>query len=159
MIEFPCNFIENKTQSFKVFKMPSGDEIREALRNLRPPPTHNSSTQLVNIPRFYREEFKKFYQHFSTCPVCKIRNHENYLVDFYFSDDLEKIKIKQQMLDLLRQLENFKENIILGIPCCSCFERLFNTKNNEAGINGDPVSVRSQLMAELREILSDRRID
>jgi len=137
--------------------MPSGDEIREALRNLRPPPT--SPNYLTRIPRFYLEEFKKFYQHFSTCPVCKIRNHENYLVDFYFSDDLDKIKIKHQMLDLLRQLENFKGKISLGIPCCSCFELMFNLKSNEGGIIESPTSIRSQLMAELREILSARRTD
>ena len=114
--------------------MPTGDEIRQALRNLRPPPTRH--IQIENIPRLYRkempgrEEFEKFYEHFSTCPACKVRNHESYLEDFYFSDDPEKLKIKEQMLNLFEQLENYLDNITLGIPCCSCFELMFQNNKN-----------------------------
>ena len=142
--------------------MPTNDEIRQALRNLRPPPTGHM--QIENIPRLYRkempgrEEFEKFYEHFSTCPVCKIRNHESYLEDFYFSDVIEKVKIKQQLLNLLSQLENYLDNISVGIPCCSCYELMFQTKN-EGMVIGYPTSLRSQLMAELREIFYGRRID
>lgn len=74
------------------------------------------------------EEFKEFYSLFSTCPVCGRRNHENYLIRFYFSEDSSNITLKERLLTCYDRLEyRHEDNIRLGIPCCSCFSRFFKT--------------------------------
>lgn len=95
--------------------------------------------------------FNKFIEHFKVCPVCNTHNHLNYLEDFYFSNEIEKIKIKKQLFSILDNLEYFSKNIMIGIPCCSCFQEIFQEilKDN---------TFRNQIMEELREIYRLRRI-
>ena len=74
----------------------------------------------------------KFMEHFAFCPMCKTENHVTYLKKFYFSKKRNDIELKNQLLKLMVLSECFDElyynKIILGIPCCDCFQSFFTEK-------------------------------
>jgi len=78
-----------------------------------------------------RKELAEFLTFFKYCPICNSKNHTSYLKRFYFSNDKNKIKIKQQLLELMRRSVDFKKRyynrIIFGIPCCECFDKYCKT--------------------------------
>jgi GTPase SAR1 family protein len=77
-----------------------------------------------------RKELSEFLNFFKYCPICNSRNHSSYLKRFYFSKDKNKIKIKNQLLELIcgsRDFNNKNYNITLGIPCCECFQKYCKT--------------------------------
>ena len=79
----------------------------------------------------YDATFKNFIDFFSICPVCGKRNHFNYLKKFFYSRNEESIRIKNSLLYLIDESNDFDEyrNVEIGIPCCKCFEHLFGVKN------------------------------
>ncbi len=83
----------------------------------------------IFIPR-EDSEFKKFLQYFSICPICKKKNHYDALKKFYYSRDPSLMKLKEILLDLIEESENFNDfyynEINIGIPCCKCFELYFD---------------------------------
>ena len=83
----------------------------------------------------------QFMEHFASCPICKKENHLNYLKKFYFSKNRKTIELKKQLLKLMEISEDFdrffSNNIILGIPCCNCFQVFFNEKAPALGNIGD----------------------
>jgi len=94
----------------------------------------------------------KFIEHFDTCPICKCSNHLNYLEEFYFTADPQKVKMKQQLLNLLVNLDEEDKNLTVGIPCCSCFKEIFEEP-------GNPQNLRNAIMEELRRLFHTRRIE
>jgi len=74
-------------------------------------------------------DFEGFMKSFSVCPICRSKNHYNYLKRFYFAKKHEKLKIKESLLKLMDQSKDFEINyhnkIKLGIPCCKCFKNYF----------------------------------
>jgi len=83
----------------------------------------------------------QFMKYFASCPICKKENHLNYLKKFYFSKNRKTIELKKQLLKLMEISEDFyrffSNNIILGIPCCNCFQVFFNEKAPALGNIGD----------------------
>jgi len=81
----------------------------------------------------YDTKFKNFIDFFSICPVCKRKNHFNYLKKFFYSRNEESIRLKDTLLFMIDQLNDlddfYSKNIEIGIPCCKCFEQLFGVKN------------------------------
>ena len=79
----------------------------------------------------YDKYFKNFLRRFGVCPICKAKNHENYLKRFYFSLKPEFRNIKEQFLDALSAQGDRPSKLRLefGIPCCECYSRLFNDIN------------------------------
>lgn len=73
------------------------------------------------------ESFENFFSYFSRCPLCGNNNHENDIRRFYFSKDPLDKSIKKRLLALMNESiqDYFNQDIILGIPCCSCFSKLF----------------------------------
>jgi GTPase SAR1 family protein len=71
-------------------------------------------------------DFESFMKIFSVCPICKRKNHYNYLKRFYFSKNYEMLKIKDGLLKLMDQSREFDDfyynKISIGIPCCKCFK-------------------------------------
>lgn len=81
----------------------------------------------------YDEKFKNFIDFFSICPICHRKNHFNYLKKFFYSRNEDLIRLKDTLLYLIEESNDFDElysnNIEIGIPCCKCFENLFGVKN------------------------------
>lgn len=81
----------------------------------------------------YDAKFKNFIDFFSLCPICHRKNHFNYLKKFFYSRNEESIRLKDALLSLIEESNDFDElyhnNIEIGIPCCKCFEQLFGVKN------------------------------
>lgn len=94
----------------------------------------------------------KFIEHFETCPICKCSNHLNYLEEFYFTADPKKVIMKQQLLNLLVNLDEEDEKLTLGIPCCNCYKEIFEEPV-------DPNNLRNAIMYELRSLFQRRRIE
>ena len=73
--------------------------------------------------------FSKFLDFFSICPVCHRNNHKSYLRKFYF--DPNNIRFKNKLLRLMEHSNYFKDmyynHITLGIPCCDCFKKIYET--------------------------------
>lgn len=81
----------------------------------------------------YDAKFKNFIDFFSLCPVCKRKLHFNYLKKFYYNKNEDSKRLKDTLLSLIDESNDFDEfyhhNIEIGIPCCKCFEELFGVKN------------------------------
>ncbi|MFX1394710.1 MAG: hypothetical protein ACFFAH_14210 [Promethearchaeota archaeon] len=58
--------------------------------------------------------------------MCEAKNHESYLIDFYYDED-DSIKIlRDQLIKNMDSEENMSSyKINFGIPCCSCFTEIF----------------------------------
>lgn len=70
----------------------------------------------------------KFLEFYSECPICKNKIQKNSLIDFYFKTDPDSINLKKKLLKLMKQSENFDGKIIVGIPCCFCYGKIFPGK-------------------------------
>jgi len=82
------------------------------------------------IPRELEdEEFKNFLNVFSICPICKSKLHYKALKTIFFSKNVDSIKIKDQLLNLLEEITNYEvpqyNNVKFGIPCCKCYKEIF----------------------------------
>lgn len=80
------------------------------------------------LPKKEQKEFREFYDHFSICPICSAENHKSYLLKFFLSKNPERIKLKESLMRIYRNLEFTNEdkynNLNLGIPCCKCYSKL-----------------------------------
>ena len=68
------------------------------------------------------DNFLKFY---SICPICKGENHKDNLMRFYFEETEFTKKLRDNLLKLMDNSENYKNKIVIGIPCCKCFKKIF----------------------------------
>ncbi len=75
-----------------------------------------------------KEEFRHFFKEFAKCPICSAKNHESYLLKFFISTAPEKVKLKEMLINIARNLEDLNEKLYksvnLGIPCCKCYSKL-----------------------------------
>lgn len=82
-----------------------------------------------------KEKFHEFLELGSICPICKAKNHINYLKKFYFNKKSDKINLKNSLLKLMEQSKDFSKNISIGIPCCSCYRKVFNQNKSNLTIS------------------------
>jgi hypothetical protein len=69
-------------------------------------------------------ELQKFIVKFGICPICGVRNDNAYLISLYYNK--EKRFIKDYLIENKIYTEPLRKfNINIGIPCCSCFEKIF----------------------------------
>lgn len=73
------------------------------------------------------EVFELFSSNFSTCPICKEINDKSLLVELYLSDDPSKSYIRETLLKLMKHMSP-DSKLKIGIPCCSCFKKLYGSK-------------------------------
>lgn len=75
------------------------------------------------------KKLERFMKFFSLCPICGKSNHQTNLKTFYFSTNPKFIKLKRQLFMVMNNAEDFDNiyinKIKLGIPCCSCFNKVF----------------------------------
>jgi len=93
-------------------------------------PLHNFS--LFTEKDINSEELKEFVQFFSICPICKKENHFDCLKSIYISNETEMILLREQIYKAVNASRDLKINkrgsLKIGIPCCSCYKKLFNNK-------------------------------
>ena len=71
-----------------------------------------------------KEIFKHFINYYSTCPLCKQKNHIINLKKLYFNEDKELINSLARLMEINnRKLKKY--NVQYGIPCCNCFKKYF----------------------------------
>ena len=84
---------------------------------------------LNNLTAEEKEILDNFVDFFSTCPICNQENHTFYLKRFYFSTNAELIRLKERLLELMKDSSeydgNYYNKIVIGIPCCDCFKQIF----------------------------------
>ncbi len=73
------------------------------------------------------DNFLKFY---SICPICKGENHKDDLMRFYFEETEFTKKLRDNLLKLMDNSKNYKNKIVIGIPCCQCFKKIFGNAKN-----------------------------
>ncbi len=82
-----------------------------------------------NLSDEEKELFYKFLDYFSVCPICLSGNHESYLAEFFFDQRIQKEYLKKSLLNLMKDSQGFENiynnKIIIGIPCCNCYEKFF----------------------------------
>ncbi|MBD3197805.1 MAG: hypothetical protein GF317_22330 [Candidatus Lokiarchaeota archaeon] len=80
-------------------------------------------TRSVNGEYSDLDQIIKFINTYNICPVCKNKNHSEYLISFYY--DTSKKQLKQFLLNTMGSsfIKNIKINT--GIPCCSCYREFF----------------------------------
>ena len=75
------------------------------------------------------DQVQKFVLNYGSCPICGIKNHENYLLSFYHDDSKEELRdFLVKHMDSADIREKYK--IIVGIPCCECFSKVFEDEPN-----------------------------
>ncbi len=76
------------------------------------------------------KDFIKFFESFSTCPICKKKNHIESLKEFYFSKRDDIIRLRDKFFDLMDKSsyleERWRKSLDLGILCCSCYKKYFS---------------------------------
>jgi GTPase SAR1 family protein len=87
--------------------------------------TINTTQEIID------EEFKRFLDIFDRCPICKRENHFESLKNFYFNkNNTDIIKLRESLIHLIDKSINTKilpfNRISFGIPCCSCYKKIFN---------------------------------
>jgi hypothetical protein len=101
---------------------------KKVLENIKLRPNNNNLDAQLNADR--RTPLQEFIDFFSFCPICGKENHESYLKKFYLDQNSNSRILKEKLLLLMdksKRFENIYENEIkVGIPCCSCFEKLFS---------------------------------
>ncbi|MFX0019235.1 MAG: hypothetical protein ACFFAK_03405 [Promethearchaeota archaeon] len=74
--------------------------------------------------------YKKFILTFSRCPICLAKNHQSTLNRVFFSKDTRMKKFKEKLIQLMNFSENFEDHYLnkikIGIPCCSCHNKIFS---------------------------------
>ena len=104
------------------------DVSRRVLENLKLRP--NTFNLEDNLKAERRSQFKEFISFFSFCPVCGKENHKSYLSKFYFNKSIYPSSFKENLLLLMDKSKRFEQiyenEIKVGIPCCSCFEKYFS---------------------------------
>ena len=64
------------------------------------------------------------------CPKCGRRNTHFSLISFCRSTDAYKISLRKNLINLIKTHRDCKFNIRIGIPCCSCFNQVFENERN-----------------------------
>ncbi|MFX1338022.1 MAG: hypothetical protein ACFFDK_05395 [Promethearchaeota archaeon] len=131
------NFVENNNlDGFYLIstKNRSRDSIilnhisRKVLENIKLRPCNFSLENEFNTGK--RTPYQEFIDFFSFCPICGKENHESYLKKFYFDHNLNSRMLREKLLLLMDKSKRFEQiyenEIKIGIPCCSCFEKLFS---------------------------------
>jgi len=74
--------------------------------------------------------YQKFMNYFSSCPICGKLNHQSNLNQIYFPTNPNQKKFRESLLNLMKQSENhdkaYMNRIKVGIPCCSCYQKVFS---------------------------------
>ena len=75
-------------------------------------------------------KFWDFVNFFARCPICEEKNHGENLKAFFYSRAPDIVEFRERLLELIEESKFFDEiyynKIKLGIPCCSCFKKIFN---------------------------------
>ncbi len=73
-----------------------------------------------------QENSIKFFIHYGKlCPLCYRENEKSYLLEFYFSTDPRKVKMRNGFIKLSKGFEEKNNgNIRTGILCCNCFDKI-----------------------------------
>lgn len=80
------------------------------------------------------EYFLEFLELFSSCPICKGKNHISSLSRFFYSTNQDDIDLKTHLINLIEKAfflsisRPKKMNLNIGIPCCKCYKNLFEKK-------------------------------
>ena len=78
-------------------------------------------------------QVQNFIINYRTCPICLSKNHVSYLLSFYHDDNRRELRNYLINNKDLNKLDNYKINI--GIPCCRCYEEIFEEKPNHVYID------------------------
>ena len=75
---------------------------------------------------------EKFIKFFEICPICHRKNHTDYLKNFFFNSSPKTVQLKKMLLNLIDKHQIYtrlyRQNLVIGIPCCECFEDFFGEK-------------------------------
>ena len=125
------------------------DRLRRSTQNVQRS-IHRLFDYYNNLSEEEKELCDAFLDYFAICPICKEKNHQTYLVRFYFDNNPEKSNLRKQLIKLLDKIKNFNKKTIVGIPCCKCHEKLFSSKISE---EDEDLPIRNPQLTELRRII------
>ncbi|MFX1479020.1 MAG: hypothetical protein ACFFCI_12890 [Promethearchaeota archaeon] len=80
-----------------------------------------------------KQLYRTFLLYFSRCPICSGKNHISNLNKVFFSNDPFTKRLKENLVELMEDSEFFDELLVgkikIGIPCCSCFKKVFSKES------------------------------
>lgn len=125
--DYPIQAVSQKTEKAKeTLTIDDSDLLRNEmlseLDRLKELIINHPDVKIASLSESEKQLFFEFIRKFSICPICGNHNHYFYLKRFFFSKDNEIMK--NSLLNLMRlNYKKFKLNY--GVPCCSCFKKLF----------------------------------
>ena len=78
-------------------------------------------------------QVQKFLVNYANCPICGMKNHNSYLLSFYYDESKEHLRNHLIELMQMGNLQNIKLNY--GIPCCDCFYKVFEEEPNYSNVD------------------------
>ena len=101
--------------------------FKHLLEGIKFPYIHQLS---IPLPE-YDYDFENFLELFSVCPICNRKNHFKELKQFYFSKNQDMIRLKENLLKLVKKSKNFNNRykMSVGIPCCKCINFISDVSN------------------------------
>jgi small GTP-binding protein len=75
------------------------------------------------------KDFVEFAEMFLMCPICYKENHIDSLVKFFYSKAPNDVLLRDNLLTLVEDLHKF-QNLYLGIPCCKCYRKIFESSED-----------------------------
>lgn len=129
-LEYYDNIDSVESDNFKIIE--ENGAKRNILREQMLAELDNLKEIIGNHPDFKYESlseeekvyFQKFVVFYAVCPICKQKNHSHNIKQLFFNEN-------RRLIDDLIRIMNYnnrklnKLNINFGIPCCSCFKKLF----------------------------------
>ena len=112
------------------------DIFKHLLESIKFPHINQLSIPLIE----YDYDFENFLELFSECPLCNKKNHFKELKEFYFSKNPDMMRLKENLLRLVKRTKNFSNRynmrvgiprykMSVGIPCCSCIKLISDVSN------------------------------
>ena len=101
--------------------------FKQLLKSIKFPHIHQLS---IPLPE-YDYDFENFLELFATCAMCNRKLHFKELKQFYFSKNQDIMRIKENLLKLVKKSKDFNNRykMSVGIPCCRCIKLISDVSN------------------------------
>jgi len=124
----PDNFFEENIVSLEIGDNNSNflrNEMLNELNNLRDIIKNNPDLKLKSLTKVEKQIFHNFIKFYSKCPICGNLNHFFNLKRAYFNEE-KKLLIEELIrLMTLNNSKLNKFNLLLGVPCCVCYQNFY----------------------------------
>ncbi|MFX0175622.1 MAG: hypothetical protein ACFE85_05245 [Candidatus Hodarchaeota archaeon] len=102
------------------------DQMLHELNHLKEIILNNPDRKFEQLSSKEKKKFQKFIRLYSSCPICGNFNHYTNLRSIFLDDQNQDIIENLNRFIKIRNKKLKYVKISFGIPCCTCYKKLFN---------------------------------